>query len=109
MKRKFPARRNTARTATHDTPATSATAARVLRPTFAVNAMKDGTTASGFTIVISAAKDKRATFHKGTPLLDQRAESGEQRCDLQLYDDVAAVIDVPEHAAMRPAGQSLHR
>src|SRR4051812_23776701 len=65
LNRRLPARRKTASTATVEIPATSATAARALRPRVAVSAMNEGTTASGFTMVISAVNERRATFQSG--------------------------------------------
>ena len=50
---------------THAMPASSATRARVERGTRSVSAMNDGTTASGFTIVISVANERRVTFQSG--------------------------------------------
>ena len=61
LKRKFPASRKVASTATHAALDTKAMRARTVREAPSVRAMNDGTTASGLTIEITAAKESRMT------------------------------------------------
>src|SRR5437867_2817644 len=79
---------------TQESAATNATLARVGREMPSVRAMKDGTTASGFTIVTSAVNDRTATFHSGISGL-----LGYIDCDVVLR------VDVPQQAT---AGAPRH-
>src|SRR5436190_11738564 len=77
----------------HAMAPTKATLARVARGMFAVNAMNDGTTASGLTIVINAVNDRTATFHSGTARGLNHIDCG-----------VILGVDVPQQPAARASG-----
>src|ERR1043165_7540920 len=73
--------------------AMKATRARGRRSTTrSVRAMNEGMTANGFTIDITAAKERRTTRYSGT---------------LQLYR--AVVLEIPEEALCWPAGDLRER
>src|SRR5438552_18236456 len=98
----------------HARPATNATLARVARGSLAVRAMNDGTTASGFTIVISAVNDRTATFHNGMLQVARLlgcSVSGrpgnpvtQQPSNLNIDRGVVLSVDVPKQPTALTAG-----
>src|SRR4051794_20288934 len=102
-------------------PATNATLPRVRRDTPSVSDTNAGMTASGFTIVMSAANESSATLYSGIsahdasfrtaaakpPLENAAVQSGGfARADLDRDERIAFEIDVPEERRARAAGHS---